>query len=111
MSERRPAATIQELDVHLGYVQQAIGDIQRVVASMATKQDITELAKRMDSFATKDELERLSRRLDGETAGSKLKRLASAATSLMAIITLVVVCWAGITYVVHMGDFLHGKMP
>lgn len=111
MSERRPATTIQELDVHLGYVQQAIGDIQRLVASMATKQDITELAKRMESFATKDELQRLASRIEGETTGSKLKKLASVATSLMAIITLVVVCWAGITYVVHVSDSLQGKLP
>lgn len=111
MSDRRPAATIQELDVHLGYVQQAISELQRIASNMATKQDITDLAKRMDSFATKDELERLSRRIDGETTTSKLKRLASVATSIMAIITLAVVCWAGITYVVHVSDSLQVKLP
>lgn len=106
MLERRPATTIPELDVHLGYVQQALKELQGAVENMATKQDITRLAERMNTFATKEELARLEAKVDGDTAESKLKRWAGLATSIMTIITLCVAVWAGITYIVHAQDAL-----
>jgi hypothetical protein len=111
MSDRRPAATIQELDVHLGYVQQAIGDLQKVVASMATKQDIDELAKRMETFASKEDLARLQRQVQESTTESKLKALAGWATSILAIFGLCVALWAGAIEVVHWRDALSVKKP
>jgi hypothetical protein len=109
MSDRRPAATIPELDVHLGYVQQAIGDLQRVVAGMATKQDITDLAARMDTFATKEELDRLRKSIDDETTVSKLSRWGAIATSVMAIFGVCVALWAGVAYIVRTQDAIHSK--
>lgn len=109
MHERRPATTIPELDVHLGYVQQALKELQGAVENMATKQDITRLAERMNTFATKEELARLEAKLDGETTESKLKRMAGLATSIMSIIALCVAVWAGVTYVVHAQDAIEAR--
>ena len=74
MSDRRPATTIPELDVHLGYLQAAIRDLQSSVSSMATKDDITALAARMETFATKEELAHLAKRVDNDTTVSRLRR-------------------------------------
>ena len=109
MSERRPATTIPELDVHLGYLQAAISDLQKSVSSMATKNDITLLAERMDSFATKEELARLEKKIEDDTTSSKLARLGSIATSVMAIFGVCVALWAGVTYVVHAQDAIQAK--
>lgn len=109
MDERRPATTIPELDVHLGYVQAALKELRGAVENMATKQDITRLAERMNTFATKEELARLEAKLEGETTESKLKRFAGLATSLMSIIALLVAVWAGVTYVVHAQDAIEAK--
>lgn len=111
MSDRRPATTIQELDVHLGYLQVAIKDLQGTVSAMATKRDIEALAERMDTFASKDDLARLERRVNDEDAVSTLKRWASVATSIMAIVALCAATWAAVSYIVHVSDALKVVAP
>ena len=57
MSERRPATTIGELDVHIGYLQQEIKSVATALSGMATKADIEAITKRMDEMATKTMLD------------------------------------------------------
>lgn len=109
MSDRRPATTIPELDVHLGYLQAAIRDLQGTVSGMATKKDITEIAERLETFATKEELAHLARRVDNDTTVSRLKRWGAIATSVMAIFGLCVALWAGVGYVVRAHDAIQAK--
>lgn len=109
MSDRRPATTIPELDVHLGYLQAAIKEVQSTISVMATKRDITELAERMDTFATKEELALLAKRVEDDTTVSRLKRWGSIATSVMAIFGFCVALWAGIGYVVRVQDQIQAK--
>lgn len=104
MPDRRPATTISELDVHLGYVQQALRDLQAAVGDMATKQDITHLAERMDTFATKDELARLEAKLDSESTPNKIKRWGGLATSISAIMALVIAVVVGVATVTRVAD-------
>jgi hypothetical protein len=56
MSERRPAQTIGELDIHLGNVQSRLTDIAHVMQGMATKSDITRIEATMAQLATKAEV-------------------------------------------------------
>lgn len=109
--KRRAASSIEELDIHLGYVQEALRSIQESVRGMATKEDIRELSTRMGSFATKDELAALAQRVEDEAAGRKLKRLAGVATSLMALIALASVTWAAVVYIVHFSDAVQAAKP
>ena len=109
MSDRRPATTIPELDVHLGYLQSAIKELQGTVSSMATKEDITAIAERMETFATKEELARLERRVENDTTVSRLRRWGALATSVMAIFGFCVALWAGIGYVVRVQDQIQAK--
>lgn len=109
--KRRPASSIEELDIHLGYVQEALRSIQESVKGMATKEDIRELSIRMGTFATKDELAALAKRVEDEATGSKLKRLAGTATSIMALIALASVTWAAVVYIVHLSDAVAVAKP
>ena len=109
MNDRRPATTIPELDVHLGYLQSAIKELQGTVSSMATKDDIAAIADRMETFATKEELARLAKRVEDDTTVSRLRRWGAIATSVMAIFGFCVALWAGIGYVVRVQDSIQAK--
>lgn len=109
MHERRPATTIPELDVHLGYVQQALKELQGAVENMATKQDITRLAERMNTFATKEELARLEAKLDAESTPNKIRRWGSLATSISAILALVIAVVVGVATVTRVADSVPAK--
>ena len=52
MSERRPATTIGELDVHIGYLQKEVKSVAIVYQAWAPA-DIEAITKRMDEMATK----------------------------------------------------------
>jgi hypothetical protein len=56
MSERRPAQTIGELDIHLGNVQARLAEIAHVMNNMATKSDVTRIEAAMAQLATKAEV-------------------------------------------------------
>lgn len=56
MSERRPAQTIGELDIHLSNVQSRLSDIAHVMNTMATKHDVTRIETAMAQLATKAEV-------------------------------------------------------
>ena len=56
MTDRRPAQTIGELDIHLSNVQSRLADIAHVMQGMATKSDITRIESTMAQLATKAEV-------------------------------------------------------
>lgn len=56
MTERRPAQTIGELDIHLSNVQSRLVEIQHVMQGMATKSDVTRIEAAMAQLATKAEV-------------------------------------------------------
>ncbi|MFN6251747.1 MAG: hypothetical protein ACK4Y5_06670 [Acetobacteraceae bacterium] len=56
MSDRRPAQTIGELDIHLGNVQARLAEIAHVMNGMATKHDVTRIEAAMAQLATKAEV-------------------------------------------------------
>lgn len=56
MTERRPAQTIGELDIHLSNVQSRLVEIQHVMQGMATKTDVTRIETAMAQLATKAEV-------------------------------------------------------
>lgn len=111
MAERKPATSIEALDAHLWYMQEAVDSIKGAVAEMATKKDIEDLAKRLDGYATKAQLEDLKRQLESETPGSLIKRLAALARDLLPIIALVGAVWAFMVGAVHIGDFVKAAKP
>lgn len=85
MSDRRPATTIGELDVHIGYLAQQMMDIQAAIADMATRADLEKLAGRIESLATRDELRALEDRLSRETVPGFFGRVGSGAGKVAAI--------------------------
>lgn len=56
MTDRRPAQTIGELDIHLSNVQSRLVEIQHVMQGMATKSDVTRIEAAMAQLATKAEV-------------------------------------------------------
>jgi len=76
MSERRPATTIGELDIHLSHIQ---GDMVRIAAAvnnMATREDIATLTNRLEKMATKEEVRALEDRLSKDSVPSTFDRWA-----------------------------------
>lgn len=76
MSERRPATTIGELDIHLSHIQ---GDMVRIAAAvnnMATREDIATLTNRLEKMATKEEVRALEERLSKDSVPSTFDRWA-----------------------------------
>jgi precorrin-6B methylase 2 len=103
MSDRVPAQTIGELDVHLSFMQR---DLQRVVDSlalMATKEDLRILHSRIDKMATKSALMELEAKVDRVGVGSTFERVSGviqkAATTAAAIGALVAI-------IVHLAERL-----
>jgi hypothetical protein len=56
MTERRPAQTIGELDVHLSHVQSRLAEMALLMQTMATKNDVTRIESAMSQLATKAEV-------------------------------------------------------
>lgn len=101
MGERRAATTVQELDIHLGYVQQNLARLIEAVAEMATKEDIRQLNDRMQSFATREELLELEKRLNALTLPSLFDRWASTVTKIGAVAAVVAAGAGAFAAVVH----------
>ena len=108
MSERVPATTIGELDIHLSHVQSAIKELTQAMKNMATQDDIARLNSRMENFATRAALDDLEKRL---SAGSVVGTWDALAKRLGQLTTIV----AGLTVAAAAFGFLweitHGWKP
>lgn len=104
MSERRPATTIAELDLHLSYVQRDLAEVSRALAAMATKADIQDILERMKTFATREELQRLRDQVEADKPSSRLKRWATVATHIMAIVGVASLLYAVFANGVRLAD-------
>ena len=90
MSERRPATSIAEIDVHIGYIQQQLRDMSDSLSEMATKTDIDELKQQMSGYATRAELDAARAEWREKSAGSTFDRVTTVITKLGASITVIV---------------------
>lgn len=68
MSERVPAQTIGELDIHLSHVQFRLHELAMSMANTATKSDIDGLRSAMSALATKAEVDSKIDEVRGEIA-------------------------------------------
>ena len=103
-TERRPATTIGELDLHLFYMQGTLAKLVGAVENMATKNDIQQLEARMQSFATKAELSAVEAKLQSGTVESTFDRWASVVTKLGAVGAVLASFAAAVAALVHFLD-------
>lgn len=89
MNERRPATTIAELDIHIGYIQEALGELSSAVENMATKTDVQSLRDELAKYATKEDLRQAEARLQRDNVPNVIQRMGSMAKSIMAIFGLI----------------------
>lgn len=95
MSDRRPATTIGELDIHLSHVQESLRDLVGAVSNMATKKDIDEITARIDV---------LEERIEQSTVGSFFDRASSIITKIGAVAAVIAATGGGIAAIVHFID-------
>lgn len=105
MSERRPATTIGELDVHIGYLQQEIKSVATALSGMATKADIELLTKRMNEMATKVQLESevsaLRLEMTRESPRTRFREITDAITKMGAAATVLIAFAYGVVAVLE----------
>jgi hypothetical protein len=106
MTERRPATTIGELDIHLSHVQEALAEFRNSMATMATKADIDHLSRQLDTFATKDELRAAEERLTAQNVPTVAKKVAQGMMFLAAFIAAGIAVGGAIVAVVRFFDGL-----
>ena len=77
IQERRPATTIGELDIHLGFLMEELRAVrdqqQEMIRMLATKQDVAE------------QIAALNKRIDDESTSAFFKRVVVVATGIVAI--------------------------
>lgn len=81
MSERRPATTIGELDIHLWNVMQAIEEVQKTLGTLATKSYVD------------DQVRQINERIQESKPSTQLKNIAAVLSAI-----LVVVAFMGVVY-------------
>jgi GMP synthase-like glutamine amidotransferase len=89
MSDRRPAQTIQELDVHLGYVQERLSELGNLMQRMATKTDIERIELAMSQMATKAEVAAEVKAIRDEVERNKPATLARQIVAICLGITVI----------------------
>jgi hypothetical protein len=106
--DEKPANSLAEVDLHIRYLRR---DLQTLLANMATKTDIENLARRMEGYATKDELARTAAevaRLSGEvrsgSVASTFDRWVSVITRLGTAGAVVAGFCAAVAAFVHFVD-------
>ncbi len=81
IAERRPATTIGELDIHLGFLMEELRDIRQrqesMVHMLATKQEVA------------DQISALKTQIDENSPRSFWKRLTEMAVGVVAVCTAV----------------------
>ena len=88
MSERRPAQTIGELDIHLSNVQLRLSEIALAMQGMATKADVDRIEKSMAQLATKAELDAEVKAIRDELQRTRPGTLLKQAVTLLAAVAI-----------------------
>jgi hypothetical protein len=106
--DEKPATSLAEVDVHIRYLRR---DLQTLLANMATKADIEQLARRMEGYATKDELARTTAevaRIASEvktgSVGSTFDRWLSVVTRIGTAGAVVAGFFAAMAALIHFMD-------
>jgi acyl CoA:acetate/3-ketoacid CoA transferase alpha subunit len=89
MTDRLPAQTIGELDIHLSNVQSRLGELVASMSNMATKSDIEGIKLSMSTLATKAEVEAKVEALRLEVQRNKPGTLARQIVAIAAGLTVV----------------------
>ncbi len=89
MTDRRPAQTIGELDIHLSNMQVRLQELASVMQNMATKSDIEGIRLSMSTLATKAEVEAKVEALRLEVQRNKPGTLARQIVAIAAGLTVV----------------------
>lgn len=100
MSERRPATTFGELDIHLGHIQDNIASLATAVNNMATRDDIAKLTTRIELMATKEELRATEIRLAQDGVKSTFETWAHWITRAGAVAAVV---YSAVSLIQHFG--------
>lgn len=118
-SERPPAQTWQEVDLHVRYAQQGLArvegkldDLLRLVPKMATTDYIDEVLKGLTSkYATHDDvralrgdLEQVKQKVEQSSVTSRVKQWAEMAQRLSAIAAFVAVVVVSVVHMVRLYD-------
>jgi len=89
MSERRPATTIGELDIHISNLQSRMTEVLSAMQNTATKADIDGIKISMSSLATKAEVASDIAAIREEVQRNKPGTLMRNVAALLGMITLV----------------------
>jgi hypothetical protein len=101
MTERRPATTIGELDIHLSNVMEHVQRVEGKIDLLATKNWVADELARRDA-----RMDQLALSVTAETTGSKLKRASEVAQQLGTLLAWVVGILGVIGAIVHFWDKL-----
>jgi hypothetical protein len=101
MSERRPATTIGELDIHLSHVMDAITRLNDRVDRLATTDWVTEQLRERDARLTN-----LAGQIQGASVTTRLKRAAEIVQQVSIIVGCIGALGAFIVAAVHYSDKL-----
>lgn len=107
MNGDRPAS-IEVLDVHLGYVRDDIQKILREMQNMATTDDIRRLSERMDKFVTTDRFDALERRVEDGQLSTSFSKVTRAIQSFAATVAALIALGGVLFAVVHFIDKMKG---
>lgn len=89
MSDRRPAQTIGELDVHLGHVQERLAALGSLMQQMATKADLDRIELAMSQMATKAEVAAEVKAIRDEVERNKPATLAKQIVAICLGLTVI----------------------
>ena len=110
MTERRPAETIRELDLHLGYIQESLRELSVAVANMATKEDLAHLHQRIDGMATKSALMALDDKVEEKLKAVEQSGVGTTFNRWSGVILRVSATAAAVAVLVKMLVDLAGKL-
>lgn len=71
---RKPAVSLEIVDVHLDYLRDDMRKVLAAIATMATKEDLRALEHRMQSFVTRQEFDVLATQVKAGSIPSTLER-------------------------------------
>jgi len=112
MSDRRPATTIAELDIHLSHMQARISDLASAVQTMASnaasKADIADIRSDMTQFVTRAEVEAKLQMLAQEVERNKPSTMLRNFAALLAGIAAL---GAVVAMVLAVSEFINRVPP
>ena len=106
--QRRPAISLEVVDIHLDYLR---GDMARVLAAverMATKDDIKALESRMQSFVTRSDFDALAAQVKSGSVESTFSSWMTAVRNVAATVAAVLALGGVVAAIVHWSDRVPG---